>query len=141
MTALVILVTGVHTSDETGAVLTALAFDTGLPGKGGFIVATGIVLFAFSTAISWSYYGDRSVEYLFGPRLGPRMVMPYRVLFCILLPVGAATELTTVWTLSDITNALMAWPNLVALLGLSPLVVRLTREYFSDPNRVAGVRS
>jgi len=141
MTALVILVTGVYTSGETGAVLTARAFDSGLPGIGGYIVAIGIILFAFSTAISWSYYGDRSVEYLFGPDLGPRMVTPYRVLFCILLPVGACTELTMVWTLSDVTNALMAWPNLIALVGLSPLVVRTTREYFSDPKRVAGVRS
>ena len=141
MTALVIVLTGAYTGGETGAVLTARAFDMGLPGWGGYIVAVGIILFAFSTAISWSYYGDRSVEYLFGPMLGPKLVLPYRVLFCALLPVGAYMKLDLVWTLSDITNALMAWPNLVALVGLTPLVVRLTKEYFSDPTRVAGAKA
>ncbi len=140
MTALVIILTGAYESGETGAVLTARAFDAGLPGIGGYIVAIGIILFAFSTAISWSYYGDRSVEYLFGPRLGPRLIMPYRVLFCLLLPVGASMKLSLVWTFSDITNALMAWPNLIALVGLTPLILRLTREYFSDPDRVAGTK-
>ena len=140
MTALVIIITGAHQDGDTGTVLTARAFDKGLPGVGGYFVSVGIILFAFSTAISWSYYGDRSVEYLFGPRLGPRMVMPYRVLFCILLPVGAYMKLNHVWTISDITNALMAWPNLIALVGLTPLVVRLTKEYFSDPHRVAGTK-
>ncbi|OEU75269.1 MAG: transporter [Desulfuromonadales bacterium C00003107] len=132
MTALVIILTGAYRSGLSGADLTARAFSLGMPGKGGYIVAIGIAFFAFSTAISWSYYGDRSVEYLFGPKL----IMPYRVLFCLLLPVGAAIELELVWTISDIFNALMAWPNLVGLLFLSPLVWRKTREYFSDPERV-----
>ncbi len=82
--------------------------------------------------ISWSYYGDRCVDYLFGKK----MVMPYRVIYCMLLPVGAAVELTTVWTISDIFNALMAWPNLVGLLFLSPVVIKTTKEYFSDPKKV-----
>lgn len=138
MTALVIIITGAYTNGKTGAVLTASAFDSALPGIGGYIVAFGIIFFAFSTAISWSYYGDRAVEYLFGPKLGPKMVMPYRVVFCLLLPVGAYMKLALVWTLSDITNALMAWPNLIALIGLSPVILRLTREYFADPVRVAG---
>jgi alanine or glycine:cation symporter, AGCS family len=132
MTALVIVLTGAYRSNLSGADLTASAFNSGLPGPGGYIVALGLAFFAFSTAISWSYYGDRSVEYLCGPRL----VLPYRLLFCLLLPVGAAIRLELVWTVSDIFNALMAWPNLVGLLCLSPLVVRLTREYFRDPNRI-----
>ncbi len=66
--------------------------------------------------------------------------MPYRILFCVLLPVGASMKLTVVWTLSDITNALMAWPNLIALVGLSPLIMRLTKAYFADPAKVAGKR-
>jgi len=140
MTGLVIILTGAYQSGETGAVLTANAFDSALPGIGGYIVAFGIICFAFSTAISWSYYGDRAVEYLFGEQLGPRMVTPYRVVFCLLLPVGAYMKLSLVWTVSDITNALMAWPNLIALVGLSPVIVRLTREYFADPDRVAGKR-
>lgn len=132
MTALVIILTGAYQGGLSGAELTASAFNLGLPGQGGYIVAIGIAFFAFSTAISWSYYGDRSVEYLFGPRL----VLPYRVLFCLLLPVGAAIELELVWTISDIFNALMAWPNLLGLLCLSPLVWRKTREYFANPARV-----
>jgi AGCS family alanine or glycine:cation symporter len=132
MTALVIIVTGVYTQGLTGAELTAQGFNTGLPGKGGYIVAVGIIFFAFSTAISWSYYGDRCVDYL----LGEKWVMPYRVIYCLLLPVGASIQLTTVWTISDIFNALMAWPNLVGLLFLSPVLMKTTRDYFSDPSRV-----
>ncbi|MCD6585593.1 MAG: sodium:alanine symporter family protein [Desulfobacteraceae bacterium] len=138
MTAMVILTTNAFTltgadgNALTGAVLTAKAFNMGLPGPGDYIVSIGIIFFAFSTAISWSYYGDRCVDYLFGEK----MVMPYRVIYCMLLPVGAAVELTTVWTLSDIFNALMAWPNLVGLIFLSPVVVKTTKEYFSDPKRV-----
>jgi len=140
MTALVIIITGAYTTGETGAVLTANAFDSALPGIGGYVVAIGLIFFAFSTAISWSYYGDRAVEYLFGEELGPKLVMPYRIFYCLLLPVGAYMKLSLVWTLSDITNALMAWPNLIALVGLSPVIIRLTKEYFADPDRVAGKR-
>ncbi len=132
MTALVIVLTRAYTSGLTGADLTSRAFNMGLPVQGGYVVTFGLVLFAFSTAISWSYYGDRSVEYLFGPK----MILPYRVFYCLLLPVGAAVELDTVWSISDIFNALMAWPNLIGLLCLSPVVVRSTREYFRDPARV-----
>ncbi|MFC1867252.1 alanine/glycine:cation symporter family protein [Thermodesulfobacteriota bacterium] len=132
MTALVIVMTGAYTSGETGADLTASAFNIGLSGTGGFIVAIGIIFFAFSTAISWSYYGDRCIDYLFGKK----MVLPYRVLYCVLLPVGAYIKLEVVWTISDVFNALMAWPNLIGLIMLSPVVIRLTRSYFSDPSRV-----
>ncbi len=138
MTAMVILTTNAFTltgadgNALTGAVLTAKAFNMGLPGPGDYIVSIGIIFFAFSTAISWSYYGDRCVDYLFGEK----MVMPYRVIYCMLLPVGAAVELSTVWTISDIFNALMAWPNLVGLIFLTPVVIQTTREYFADPKKV-----
>jgi len=132
MTALVIIVTGAYTQGLTGADLTRQAFNAGLPGPGGYIVSIGLIFFAFSTAISWSYYGDRCVDYLFGEKL----VLPYRVLYCILLPVGASIQLNTVWTISDIFNALMAWPNLVGLLLLSPVLIRTTKDYFSDSARV-----
>jgi AGCS family alanine or glycine:cation symporter len=132
MTALVIVLTGAFTSGETGADLTAKAFNTGLPGWGGYIVAIGIIFFAFSTAVSWSYYGDRCIDYLFGQK----MVTPYRVLYCILLPVGASVKLSTVWTISDIFNALMAWPNLVGLVCLSPVLIKLTKAYFTDESKV-----
>jgi AGCS family alanine or glycine:cation symporter len=132
MTALVIILTGAYREGLTGSDLTAKAFDMGMPGPGGYIVALGLIFFAFSTAISWSYYGDRCVDYL----LGEKFVMPYRVLYCCLLPVGAYIRLELVWTISDIGNALMAWPNLIGLIILSPVIVRSTREYFSDPSRV-----
>ena len=131
MTALVILVSGAYTSGLNGANLTAHGFAIGLPVIGGYIVAIGIIFFAFSTAISWSYYGDRCVDYL----LGSKWVTLYRVLYCILLPVGAAGELKVVWKISDIFNALMAWPNLIGLILLSPVILKLTREYFADPKR------
>jgi AGCS family alanine or glycine:cation symporter len=138
MTALVIIITGAYTltgtdgSGLTGADLTAKAFSLGLNAKGQYIVSFGLIFFAFSTAISWSYYGDRCVDYLFGQK----MVKPYRIIYCLLLPVGAYIELKTVWTVSDIFNALMAWPNLVGLLLLSPVVIKTTKEYFSDPKKV-----
>ncbi len=135
MTALVIILTGAYTSGLTGAELTADGFNRGLPGPGGYIVAIGIIFFAFSTAISWSYYGDRCIDYLFGQK----MVLPYRILYCILLPVGAAVQLELVWTVSDIFNAMMAWPNLIGLLFLSPVVLRKTKEYFADSARVYGL--
>lgn len=132
MTGLVIILTGAYQTGLTGADLTARAFNLGLPGWGGYIVAFGIIVFAFSTAISWSYYGDRSVEYL----AGERWIMPYRLLYCMLLPVGAAVQVSLVWTISDIFNALMAWPNLIGLLFLSGVIVRSTKEYFADSGRV-----
>jgi len=134
MTGLVIVLSGAYTSGLTGADLTARGFNLGLPGPGGYIVAISLIFFAFSTAISWSYYGDRCVDYL----LGERFVTPYRVLYCLLLPVGAYIHLDLVWTISDIGNALMAWPNLVGLIWLSPVIVRSTNEYFSNPQRVNG---
>ena len=138
MTALVIITTNAFTLADaegvglTGAVLTGQAFTLGLPVSGEYIVAIGLMTFALSTAISWSYYGDRCIDYLFGQKL----VLPYRIIYCVLLPVGASIELTLVWTISDIFNAMMAWPNLVGLILLSPVVVRMTKEYFSDPKRV-----
>lgn len=138
MTALVIVTTGAYKLLDaagkplTGSELSAKAFGLGLPGFGGYIVAIGIVLFAYSTAISWSYYGDRCVDYLFGEK----MIRPYRIIYCLLLPVGAAVPLQTIWAVSDIFNAMMAWPNLIGLILLSPVVIRMTREYFADPSRV-----
>ena len=136
MTALVIILTGAYTSGLTGADLTARAFNMGMPVSGGFVFAFGIVIFAFSTAVSWSYYGDRSVEYL----AGPKFILPYRILYCMLLPVGAAVEVNIVWTISDIFNALMAWPNLIGLICLSGVIIKTTREYFSDPERMYRTR-
>ncbi|MCK5542105.1 MAG: sodium:alanine symporter family protein [Desulfobacterales bacterium] len=132
MTALVIILTGAYTTGATGAVLTAKAFEMGLPGPGSLTVAIGIIFFALSTIITWSYYGDRCVSYL----VGEKFVIPYRFLYCLLLPVGAALELPTVWAISDCMNALMIWPNLVGVVFLSPVIFRETKKYFNDPTRV-----
>lgn len=132
MTALVIISTGVWNSGETSSSLSALAFETGLPilGLGKYIVSFGLIFFAYSTMISWSYYGDRCSEYL----LGPKAIMPYRCLFTLFVVVGAVGSLQQVWLISDIMNAFMAFPNLVALLGLSGVVVAETRSYLQRMN-------
>lgn len=126
MTALVILVSGLWTSGETGATLSSQAFDQLLPG-GRFVVTFGLVFFAFSTLIAWSYYGDRSAEFLFGPKA----VLGYRIIYCLLIPLGATMQLKLVWNISDVTNALMAVPNLIGILFLSGTVAGLTKDYFS----------
>ena len=114
---------------ESGAPLTKLAFTRGLKrfgGWGGLIVATSVFLFAISTAISWSYYGDRCAHYLFGPKA----VLPYKILFVIMHFVGAVAPLATIWTIGDIALGLVTFPNLLALLLLSGTVVTLTNRYF-----------
>jgi AGCS family alanine or glycine:cation symporter len=129
MTGLVILCVDVWSSGTTGAALTTEAFSRGLSGnQGGIVVAIGLILFAYSTLIGWSYYGEKSVEYL----LGERAVRPYRVVFCILVVVGAVAHLELVWTFADVMNGLMALPNLVGLLALSGVVVRETKRYFAE---------
>ena len=131
MTALVIIATGVWDTGETGAQLSAMAFNTGLPGPGDFVVSFGLVIFAFSTLLAWSYYGERCAEYLFGERV----VMPYRILWVLAVLVGAVANLGVIWLIADIMNALMALPNLIALLLLSPVIFKLTRQYFGEAGK------
>jgi len=128
LTGFVIISTGLWKSGETGARLTTLAFNEGLPGNsGGIIVALSLILFAYSTVLGWSYYGEKSLEYL----LGEKSVKPYRILFCIAVFVGAVIpEIELVWSFADIMNVLMAVPNLIGLLGLSSVIVVETRKYY-----------
>ena len=109
----------------TGAALTASAFKTGLPRFGHLIVAFGLIFFAYSTMISWSYYGDRCFEYLFGERA----ITPYRWVFCVFIVIGTLSGLNLVWLVADNLNALMAVPNLIALLGLAGVVAGETKDY------------
>ena len=125
-TALAILVTGAWTSGETGAALTSKAFDLALPGVGGYIIALALAVFAFTTILGWSYYCERSLQYLFGIRI----ITPFRVLWSLAVLVGATLKLSFVWLLADTLNALMAIPNLIALALLSPIVFKLTKEFF-----------
>ena len=127
ITGLVIVVSGAWTGGENGASLTAAAFESSLPGVGGYIVTFGISLFAFTTLLGWSFYGEKCVEYLFGVR----SITPFRTLWIIAIPIGATAQLNFIWLLADTLNALMALPNLVALILLSPLVFKLTRDYFA----------
>jgi AGCS family alanine or glycine:cation symporter len=125
MTGLVIMLTGVLDSGISGASLTAMAFGEAIPG-GGLVVTLGVVLFATTTMIGWSFYGERCVVYLFGTR----GIFPFRILWVLAIPVGAGTDLGLIWLIADTLNAFMAIPNLIALLLLSPVVFRLSREYF-----------
>jgi AGCS family alanine or glycine:cation symporter len=126
MTGLVLILTGAWDSGKTGAELTSFAFQEGVFG-GHFIVTLGLILFAYSTILGWSYYGEKSIEYLFGHGA----VKPYRIVFVLFVGVGAVAKLDFVWSLSDTFNGLMAIPNLIGLLALSPIIVKETRAYFS----------
>ena len=132
ITGLVIVISGAWTAGESGAALTSAAFDQVLPGWGGYLVAISLAVFAFTTIVGWSVYGERCAEYLFGPKA----VLPFRLLFIIALPVGALMELNFVWLLGDTLNAMMAIPNLIALAVLSPVVFTLTKNYFNDKEPV-----
>jgi AGCS family alanine or glycine:cation symporter len=125
MTALVIILTGSWTSGQTGVALTSDAFNTGLAQGGGVVVTLALILFAFTTLLGWSYYGERCTEYLFGVRA----IQPFRILWVIAIPIGAMGNLGVVWTIADILNGLMAIPNLIALLALSPIIFHLTRQH------------
>jgi AGCS family alanine or glycine:cation symporter len=127
-TALAILTTGAWTSGETGAALTSKAFDLALPSMGGYVVALSLSIFAFTTMLAWSYYCERALQYLFGIRV----ILPFRVVWSAAALLGATLKLSFVWLLADTLNALMAIPNLIGLAFLSPVVFRLTREFFAS---------
>jgi AGCS family alanine or glycine:cation symporter len=126
ITGLVIVLTDVLPTGLNGATLTSTAFATAFPG-GDLVVTLGLCLFAFTTMIGWSYYGERCAVYL----LGTRIILPFRLLWVIAIPIGTVIELNTVWLVADTLNAFMAIPNLVALLLLGPLVFAITRDYFA----------
>lgn len=131
MTALVIMVTGVWTSGETGSVLTASAFSIGLGSElGATIVAISLAVFAFTTLLGWSYYGERCAEYL----TSTKIITPYRIAWVVAIFAGAALSdyFNTVLILADVLNALMAIPNLIALLVLSPVIIKLTQDYLNS---------
>ena len=126
-TALVILVTDTWSSGATGAALSAKAFETGLPGTWGDVVVTGgLLLFAYSTLLGWSYYGETGIVYL----VGAKAALPYRCAWLVFVYLGATGSLHLVWDIADTLNGLMAIPNLVALLASLPLLLRLQREFF-----------
>ena len=128
ITGLAIITSGAWTSGETGASLTSAAFEATIPGVGSHVVTIALAVFAFTTMLGWSFYGEKCVEYLFGIK----SIMPFRILWCLAAPLGAIANLGFIWLLADTLNALMAIPNLIALILLSPVVFKLTREFFAS---------
>ena len=138
MSAVVILTSGIYSDAYaagvapavSGAALSSAAFNEALPYVGGFGIAFSTVFFALSTMLGWAYYGEASVGYLFKNH-SKTAITVYRVVYVIFVFVGAVAEINTVWLIADCFNALMALPNLIALIGLSGLVVKITREHFA----------
>lgn len=126
ITGLVIVTSGLWTSGESGAALTSAAFADALPGAGNYVVAISLAVFAFTTILGWSLYGERCVEYLFGVK----SIVPYRIVWVLAVPLGATVSLDFIWLLADTLNAMMALPNLIAIAVLSPVVFKMTQAYF-----------
>tara|TARA_B100000035_G_scaffold44693_1_gene33661 strand:+ start:474 stop:1838 length:1365 start_codon:yes stop_codon:yes gene_type:complete len=136
LTALVIVISGTWQSGDNGAVLTSNAFVYGLPAIGESIITISLILFAFTTIIGWSYYGERCSAYIFGTKA----IKPYRVLWLLSIVLGAyalnlggttAESVNLIWLIADVMNGFMAIPNLIALVLLSPVVFKLSKEYFT----------
>ncbi|HEM4055229.1 TPA: sodium:alanine symporter family protein [Streptococcus suis] len=128
LTGLSILVTGQWTVEGLeGAPLTQAAFATVFGNTGSIALTISLVLFAFTTILGWSYYGERCIEFLFGTK----SILPYRLLFVAMVALGGFLKLDLIWTIADIVNGLMALPNLIALLALSPVIIKETRQYFA----------
>ncbi|CYV84072.1 alanine/glycine:cation symporter family protein [Streptococcus suis] len=110
-----------------GAPLTQAAFATVFGNTGSIALTISLVLFAFTTILGWSYYGERCIEFLFGTK----SILPYRLVFVAMVALGGFLKLDLIWTIADIVNGLMALPNLIALLALSPVIIKETRQYFT----------
>jgi AGCS family alanine or glycine:cation symporter len=136
LTAIVIVISGAWQSGDNGAVLTSNAFVFGLPAIGESIITISLILFAFTTIIGWSYYGERCSAYIFGTKA----IKPYRVLWILSIILGAyslnltgstAESVNLIWLIADVMNGFMAIPNLIALVLLSPVIFKLSKEYFT----------
>ena len=127
LTGIVVVNSGGWQLGLKGAALTKYAFDV-LPVVGPFFLTFGLLTFVFSTILGWSYYGERSFEYLFGIKIK----MPYRIAWIIFVFVGSVAELDLVWNLADLFNGLMAIPNLITLIALSGVIVSETKKYLKD---------
>jgi AGCS family alanine or glycine:cation symporter len=136
ISALVLLVTGAWQSGERGAGAVVVAFNASMPGVGGWVVAFCVFLFGYTTLIGWAYYGEQFLEYL----LGRRVSVPYRWIYCLLIPFGATSRVDVVWAWGDLMNALQVFPNMVGLLGLSGLVAKVlaARRAPADPPSSTG---
>lgn len=128
LTGLTILVTGQWSVEGlAGAPLTQAAFASVFGQPGALALTISLVLFAYTTILGWSYYGERCIEFLFGTK----SILPYRLVFVTMVALGGFLKLDLIWTIADIVNGLMALPNLIALLALSPVIIKETRQYFA----------
>lgn len=128
MTGLTIICSGVWDSGIKGASLSSAAFEAALPGFGAYLLAAALLVFTFTTILGWGYYGEKCWIYL----AGRKTVLPFRILWVVAVFGGAVFQLDFVWLLADTLNALMAIPNLISLILLSPVMLALTKNYFSD---------
>lgn len=126
MTALVILISGAWTSEANGVTLTAMAFNSSIPGFGHWFVPLAVTLFAYSTLLSWSYYGERGADYVFGEK----GVMPFKIIFCCFAVLGSVGSLAPVLDFSDMVFGMLAVPNLLAVWLLFPVLKKETISYF-----------
>ena len=124
ISAMTILLTGVWQSGLTSSAAVAQAFNSSMPGVGGYVVAFCVFLFGYTTLIGWAYYGEQFFEYI----LGRRVTRPYRWIFCLLIPFGAVSRVEVVWAWGDLMNALQVFPNLIGVVGLSGLVAATARQ-------------
>jgi AGCS family alanine or glycine:cation symporter len=130
LTALTVLLTGVidwtlpPAERATSTAAVGLAFDAAMPAVGGYLVAFCVFLFGYGTLIGWAFYGEQFLVYW----LGPRVVMPYRWAYCLLIPFGALAKVNLVWAWGDLMNALQIFPNLIGVIALSGLVAKISRE-------------
>lgn len=130
LTGFSLVISGVWCSDLNGAVMTQAAFNGAIPTFGPILLTVSLTLFAFTTILGWSYYGERCFEFLFGLK----GMNGYRTVFVAMVLLGAFLKLEVVWIIADIVNGLMAIPNLIALLALSPIIVSETKKYFEHIN-------
>ena len=126
LTGTVLVMTDSWTGDLAGVYMTSYAFSTVLDEAGNYIVTVGLIFFAFTTILGWNYYGERCTEFL----VGVKGILPYRIIYILIVASGAFLTLDVIWVLADIVNGLMAVPNLIALLALRKVITAETRQYF-----------
>ena len=124
ISALTILLTGVWQSGLTSTAAVGAAFNSTIPNAGGYIVAFCAFLFGYTTLVGWAYYGEQFFEYI----LGRRVTMPYRWIYCLLIPFGAVSKVTTVWAWGDLMNALQVFPNLIGVIGFSAIAAKVASD-------------
>ena len=139
LTALTVLLSGVidwtlpAAQRATSTAAVGIAFDAAMPGFGGYLLAFCVFLFGYGTLIGWAYYGEQFLDYW----LGPRVVMPYRWAYCLLIPFGAITKVNLVWAWGDLMNALQIFPNLIGVLALSGIAAKAALRPENVKNRFA----